>query len=160
MASLLSHPAAALALGAAFQREGDGRRFWIAGALCTMIPDLDVAAFSFGIPYEAPLGHRGLTHSLLFAALLALALARWAFEEDRLRVGLYLFLATASHGLLDAMTTGGEGVGFLLPFVDHRYFLPFRPIRVSPIGAGAFLSARGLRVLQSELVWVWTPCLA
>ena len=35
-----------------------------------MVPDLDVIAFTLGIPYAHPLGHRGFLHSLLFALLL------------------------------------------------------------------------------------------
>jgi hypothetical protein len=35
-----------------------------------------------------------------------------------------LFLATAGHGLLDAMTNGGLGLAFFSPFDNHRYFLP------------------------------------
>lgn len=72
---------------------------------------------------------------------------------------LYLFLATASHALLDAMTTGGKGVAFFSPFDNARYFLPWRPIQVSPIGVEKFFSNRGLRVLESELLWVFLPSL-
>ena len=68
----------------------------------------------------------------------------------------YFFAVTASHGILDAMTDGGRGIAFFAPFDDTRYFLPFRPIKVSPIGI-AFLSTRGLAVLWSELLWVWIP---
>jgi len=70
---------------------------------------------------------------------------------------MYFFLATASHGLLDALTDGGLGVAFFAPFDNHRYFLPWRPIHVSPIGAGRFFTHRGLEVLQSELLWIWLP---
>jgi inner membrane protein len=62
-----------------------------------------------------------------------------------------------SHGLLDAMTDGGLGVAFFAPFHNERFFFPWTPIRVSPIGAG-FFSARGLTTLKSELLWVWLPC--
>jgi inner membrane protein len=67
------------------------------------------------------------------------------------------FLATASHGVLDALTDGGPGIAFVVPFDDTRYFLPWQPIRVSPISLERFLSARGLRVLRSEAIWVWLP---
>jgi inner membrane protein len=76
---------------------------------------------------------------------------------DRLSMSIYFFLATASHGFLDAMTDGGLGVAFFSPLDNHRYFLPFRPIHVSPIGAGRFFTHRGLEVLQSELLWIWLP---
>jgi inner membrane protein len=69
----------------------------------------------------------------------------------------YVFLATASHGLLDAMTNGGLGVAFFSPFVNQRYFLPWRPILVSPISVTRFFSVRGYDVLRSELFWVWIP---
>ena len=41
-------------------------------------------------------------------------------------MGLYLFLSTASHGVLDALTDGGLGVAFFSPFDQTRYFFPFR----------------------------------
>ena len=69
----------------------------------------------------------------------------------------YFFLATASHGLLDAMTDGGLGVVFFSPFDTARYFLPWRPILVSPIGVARFLSPRGLAVLRGEIFWIWLP---
>jgi inner membrane protein len=103
----------------------------------------------------------GLPHSVLFAALLAAVLVVGVLRNEpamsRFSLFVYLFLATASHGLLDAMTTGGLGVAFFSPFDNHRYFLPWRPIRVSPIGVSRFFSATGLAVLKSELVWIWLP---
>jgi inner membrane protein len=55
------------------------------------------------------------------------------------------------------MTDGGLGVAFFAPFDNTRYFLPWTPIRVSPIGLGRFFTARGLAVLASELLWIWLP---
>jgi inner membrane protein len=75
----------------------------------------------------------------------------------RLVLGAYLFLATASHGFLDALTNGGLGVAFFAPFNNNRYFFPWRPIQVSPISLGKFLSQRGYLVLKSELLWIWLP---
>lgn len=75
-------------------------------------------------------------------------------------LALLLFFVTDTHGLLDAMTDGGLGIAFFSPFNLQRYFLPWRPIHVSPIGVGRFFSARGLRILWSEIVWVWLPILA
>jgi inner membrane protein len=68
----------------------------------------------------------------------------------------FLFLVAVSHGLLDALTDGGLGVAFFAPFDGRRYFFPWRPIEVSPIGLG-FFSARGARTFLSELQWVWLP---
>lgn len=116
-----------------------------------LLPDADVIAFVFRIPYSAPWGHRGATHSLVFAALLALALAVLArgLRFSPLRVGLLAFVALASHGVLDTLTDGGLGAALLWPFSNERYFAPVRPLPVAPIGAG-MLSARGLYVVAVE----------
>jgi inner membrane protein len=132
------------------------------GAICSVIPDIDVLGFRFGIRYGDFWGHRGFTHSLLFAALLASAGFLIGFGRvepglSRLSAWVYFFVATASHGFLDAMTDGGLGVAFFSPFDDHRYVLPWRPIHVSPIGVGRFFSERGLAVLLTELLWIWLP---
>jgi inner membrane protein len=161
MASAFSHAAAALALGTAFWRPAVPARFWILGTACAVLPDLDVVAFRFGIPYEHVLGHRGFSHSLLFAALLATAVVALFFsrERQRGRLWLFFFFATASHAFLDALTTGGLGVAFFAPLENSRYFFPWRPIEVSPLSISRFFTARGLAVLRSELVWVWLPSL-
>ena len=44
-------------------------------ARCSALPDLDVIGFRFGIHYGDFWGHRGFTHSLVFAALLASVVA-------------------------------------------------------------------------------------
>jgi inner membrane protein len=163
MASVFSHAVAALGIGACFYRPRVAKRVWVIGTLCSVIPDVDVIGFGFGVPYGDFWGHRGFTHSLLFAALLATACVLAAFRTggvpglSRLSLWFYFFLATASHGLLDAMTDGGLGVAFFSPFNNRRYFLPWRPIHVSPIGVTRFFSHRGLTVWQSELLWIWLP---
>jgi inner membrane protein len=163
MASLTGHAVAVLGVGAVMAPPRMPRRLWIWAAVLALAPDLDVLAFSFGIPYAHPWGHRGMTHSVLAALLLSGAV--WGWERRRnpdagaLETGAFLFLAALSHGLLDAMMSGGLGVGFALPFLDHRYFLPWRPIRVSPLGA-AFFCTRGLRVLANEALWIGLPAAA
>lgn len=163
MPSAFSHAVAAAGIGTAFFGRKAPARVWILGALCAALPDADVVGFRFGIHYGDLLGHRGLTHSFAFAAVLAALVAPFARSGSDLRLGrmwTYLFLATASHGLLDAMTDGGLGVAFFSPFSNVRYFFPFRPIVVSPISIQRFFSGRGAAVISSELLWVWLPSLA
>jgi inner membrane protein len=158
--TIFSHPAAALGLAPWFRRVP--KSLVVVAAVCSALPDADVMSFGMGIPYGAPLGHRGFTHSLCFAALLAAIVAfcyrRLSHAEIPAVLAFsFLFLVIASHGLLDAMTDGGRGIGFFIPFNNHRYFLPFRPIRVSPIGVNFEGSA--MAVLSSEARWVWAPAL-
>jgi inner membrane protein len=135
-------------------------RFWMWTAACAMLPDTDVIGFSFGIRYDDMFGHRGFTHSVFFAALTGIVVAsvvvRRPSKADFGAFFLWFTAVTLSHGVLDAMTNGGRGIGFLAPFSNHRYFFPWRPIQVSPIGAG-FFSPRGLGVLVSECGWIWLP---
>ena len=165
MPSVFTHAVAAAALGRTYAAHERGRKFWLLTAACAVLPDADVVAFAFGIPYRSVLGHRGLSHSLAFALAVGVLAASLFFREVRAPVrrrwplALFFFAATASHGLLDALTDGGLGVAFFAPFDATRYFFPCRPIEVSPIGAG-FFGARGLKVLASEFAWVWLPSFA
>lgn len=165
MASIFSHALAATALGKLYTGEKMPLRFWGLSAACAMLPDADVAGFAFGIRYGDMLGHRGLSHSLCFAFLVGWLVGALAFRDVPLwsrrfwSLSLYFFAVTASHGLLDALTNGGRGVAFFAPFDATRYFFPWRPIEVSPIGLG-FFSDYGLRVvLVSEMIWIWIPSL-
>lgn len=161
MASILSHPAAALAMAPLFEWAGVPRRIVWLGAWCTIVPDFDVIGLAWGISYGDLFGHRGLTHSLLFAAAFGIALVMLIKPPgSRAANALFLFLCTASHRLFDALTDGGLGIAFFTPFDETRYFLPWNPIRVSPIGLSEFISSEGAAVLASEAIWIWIPALA
>lgn len=126
--------------------------------LSTILPDADVLTFKLGIVYEHPLGHRGFTHSILFAMFWALLLMLLFGRKHKFIWFVVIFLSTLSHGILDAMTSGGKGVGFLIPFNNERFFFPFREIKVSPIGIERFFSDWGLQVVLSELKFIFIPC--
>ena len=161
MASPLTHAVVAVTTAIGFQITATPFRYWVLGIACAEIPDLDAIGFWFGVPYGALVGHRGLTHSILFALLLSWIVARWAAQPgdmSRARLWGYLFLATLSHGVLDGMTDGGLGVAFFSPLDQGRYFLPFRPIPVSSMSLPDVLGLHGARVLAYECLWVWMPC--
>lgn len=165
MASLFTHALVGFAVGKIGVNRPEPRRFAWLCAFCACLPDADVVGFAVGIRYGDLLGHRGLTHSLLFAVFLGVVLAALAFRSEKIfspfwwRLAACLALATASHGVLDAMTNGGLGIGFFSPLDPTRYFFPFRPVAVSPIGVASFFSSWGLRVILSELLWIWLPTL-
>lgn len=160
MASLFTHPVIPTALYIATGSSFVNKRILFLGILLSMLPDADVLGYRLGVPYAHVFGHRGLSHSLLFAFCCAALLAAlpWA-STMRWRIMLFLFLATISHGVLDAMTRGGLGVGFFIPIVNDRYFFAFRPIEVSPLSIRGFISERGWFVFKSELKSLWLPVL-
>ncbi len=131
----------------------------LAAIFSTILPDFDVIGYRIGIPYESPLGHRGFSHSIVFAVLWSFILMFTIGRKHKLIWFLVIFLSVVSHGLLDAITTGGEGVGFFIPFENSRYFLSTRVIRVSPLSIKSFFTDWGLRVIYSEIKYVFFPCL-
>ncbi|WBX76710.1 metal-dependent hydrolase [Tenacibaculum ovolyticum] len=162
MASIFGHALAAFALGKGFSKTIVNWKFILLGIICAIIPDADVIGFSFGIKYESFWGHRGFSHSLLFALILGVLItvifySRIFFSKKGVILILYFTICTASHAVLDALTTGGLGVAFFSPFDTTRYFFPWRPIKVSPIGVARFFSDRGIKVVLSELIWIGIP---
>jgi inner membrane protein len=122
----------------------------------SLLPDIDVIGFGLGVKYEDEWGHRGATHSLTFSIALGLAvgLAAWLTTRSRLAAARTAVIASAvlvSHALLDTLTDGGLGCALLWPFDLTRYFAPWNPIPVAPIG-WSFLSAYGFGVALTELI--------
>lgn len=158
MPTIFTHAVVPLAAGLALGRKALPPRLIAAGVVAAMAPDFDTVAFKLGIAYADQFGHRGATHSIVFAlalGLFATACATW-LRSGRLRAFAFVALCALSHPLLDALTNGGLGVALLWPASHERFFAPWRPIAVSPIGAG-FFSARSVAVLWSELRWVVLP---
>jgi inner membrane protein len=162
MASIFGHAFAAIALGKTFSKQQQTWKLFLLAILCAVIPDADVIGFHFDIAYGSFWGHRGFSHSFIFALFFGIFITFICYEKHFLsKKGILLIffflLCTASHSILDAMTTGGKGVAFFSPFNDDRYFFSWRPIKVSPIGIARFFSDRGLKVILSELIWIGIP---
>jgi inner membrane protein len=122
----LTHGLMGAAIGQAAFGRTLGKRALAWGAFGAMLPDIDVAL----IPFAGPMGewtyHRGLTHSVLVAPLVAWALAAFASRRTGVRAGFrpwfLLFLATLmSHPLLDLCTT--YGTQLFAPLSRHRFAL-------------------------------------
>ena len=128
-------------------------------AALSFLPDADVIGFSLGVRYGDEWGHRGATHSLIFALIvgtIAALVAMW-MKRPAFRTFTFATVIVASHGLLDTLTDGGRGVALFWPFDLTRYFAPWRPLPVSPIGLG-YVSPYGMFVAFTELV-VFSPLL-
>ena len=140
MPTVITHAVVPLLIGAAAGRRTISPRLLAAGAIAAMLPDADVLAFKFGVAYADAFGHRGATHSIALAlALAALAACAWRLLRTTPgRAFVFVGLAALSHPLLDALTDGGLGVALAWPMSAERFFFPWRPIEVSPIGARFF----------------------
>jgi inner membrane protein len=161
--SIFAHAAAGAALAFAFS-PAQQRPVWLAAAVCAALPDIDALGRPFGnLGYESVFGgHRGFTHSVLFAAVLAGA-AAWALrgyaasQHGRLRLWLTFSLSTASHGVLDALSTIGTGVAFWAPFSWTHYEFTWQPL--GEIGPGPSGPTRIFALIGNELFWVGLPTL-
>lgn len=165
MASAFTHAFTSYTLGKLMPGYRMGWKTILLGMACAALPDLDVISFKFGIPYDHLFGHRGFTHSIVFSGILAFFVKAVFYPNTKMTStkGVYLlcffFLATLSHAVLDAMTTGGKGVAIFAPFDNTRHFLPWRFIKVSPIQISDFFGEWGKRVITSEFRYVWLPCI-
>ncbi len=161
MASAFSHIAIPAVLYANFKNQAVNFKLLLMASICSVIPDADVIAFKFGISYQSQWGHRGFTHSIVFAVVLAcICLLFYRRVNSRPWIVFWFcFISCVSHPLLDMMTNGGLGVALYWPFSEERVFFSFRPIQVSPIGVGRFFTENGFKVMASELMWVLMPSL-
>jgi len=159
MASL-GHIAIGMA-AARVHRDGSAPRLTsIAGwSTLSLLPDIDVVGFAWGVPYAAPFGHRGATHSLFISILGGIAVGLLTRQRRRSlrRTAVCASVVLASHALLDTMTDGGLGCALFWPFSSARYFASWRPIPVAPIGFD-FVSADGALVAIAELM-IFSPLL-
>ncbi|MCP3903528.1 MAG: metal-dependent hydrolase [Planctomycetes bacterium] len=164
MCTAITHAFVAVAAGRAAYPRSVPFKFWVLAILCSAGPDLDVGLHSYGVSYDGLWGHRGLTHSLFFAASLAFIVVTWLFRTDFRFLSrawwsffAFFFLLTASHGFIDAFTDGGLGIAFFSPFEQSRYFMPWTPIPVPDFGLANLFTRYGLEVLVAELLYVWLP---
>ena len=91
------------------------RPFLIIGAGCAVLPDIDaIGRLFYGASgdVQALGSHRAFTHSLTFATLLGVVVSLMALIDPRwrghrVRVGLFVAIATGLHGVLDVFTSIG-----------------------------------------------------
>lgn len=160
MPTIITHAAVPLCLGLGLGCKIIPPRLLLAGVALAMLPDADVLAFKFGVAYGNIFGHRGFTHSLLFAfvvPLLCMMMVGRRFHCGPARSWAFLSVCLLSHSLLDAITDGGKGVGWLWPWSDQRFFLPWQVIKVAPFALSRYATPYGHQVILSELQWVWLP---
>lgn len=161
MPTIFSHAVFAAATGKSFLDKPVSAWFWVLTSACAMIPDADVITRSFGVERGTMFSHRGFAHSIFFALIFGAFAALFARRTLKTAIAypkllIFFALATFTHPLLDMLTDGGSGVALFAPFSDERFFFPWRPVEVSPIGF-AFFSARGIDVIISEFLWLWFP---
>lgn len=161
MPTIISHAAVPLALGVGLGEKRIPRALLITGIAASMLPDADVILFGFGATYHDVWSHRGFAHSLGFALLVALGAAVLLRKvAPPFVTAAFVFVAMASHGLLDMLTSGGHGVAIFWPVTADRYFYDWRPIQVAPIVGPGFVdrfASRAAALLKTEVLWIWLP---
>lgn len=150
---------------------------WLVGALLSILPDFDLVIFRFfGLDW-APTGHRGLSHSLGAALLVAAGFALCGAVcrvgwRDALRLGLVAGGVVYVHALMDAASGTGRGVALAWPFSDAGFLSPAPllpgmhwsravPDLVELFGTARNLSSLALEILilgvpaAAAMVWAW-----
>ncbi len=105
------------------KKAGNKAIMW--GAIGGLFPDLDVLITPFFNEVDGLFVHRGFSHSLIFAFLLAPLLGWLAYRIHRKKMSItkfewmnLIFWAAFTHPLLDYFTTYGTGA--FLPFSEYR----------------------------------------
>jgi len=105
------------------KKAGNKAIMW--GAIGGLIPDLDVLIAPFFNVVDGLFVHRGFSHALVFAFLLAPLLGWLAYQIHRKKMPVtkfewmnLIFWAAFTHPILDYFTTYGTGA--FLPFSDYR----------------------------------------
>ena len=120
----LTHIALGACIGDAFAGKQLGKKAMLWGALSQSLPDIDFVATAWTSTAENLLAHRGFTHSILFALimapLLALAAERWHRPHNISLKKWILFFGVQIiiHLFIDGMNV--YGVGWFEPFSHHR----------------------------------------
>lgn len=171
----LTQMALGAAVGEAVLGRKVGRRALVWGAVCGTLPDLDML-MRLGDPVSDLTYHRSWSHSLLVQAavtpLVVWAIRRLQPDTARYRARWYalVFLALATHALLDCFTVYGTQILWPLPrapeswstvfIIDPLYTLPLlvgvaAAWRLRPRSPGRVsrLNAAGLVLSTLYLVW-------
>lgn len=159
MPTVLTHAALPLIAAWGLGRVRIPLRLAFAGVALALAPDLDVIGRAFSIPHDALLGHRGISHSLLVAALLALAVSPLMTPGRRWPPFLFLFAAGASHGLADMATHGSKGIMLFWPLSETRFSWPAQPVEASGILGRSISDGSLPSILLAELLWLILPAL-
>ena len=162
MPSFLGHAVAGATLHALFlDGEPTSRRTRGMALFCALAPDLDWFMTFLKLSGRHVLNHRGVTHSLAAALLLALAVVLLAFRKEQRSSRLVLCMGACalSHCLLDACTLGGVGVAIFVPLTKVRFVCAWQPIQVGPIPLNLALGWKFLAALWTEVLWIGLPAM-
>lgn len=165
MPTIFTHPIVGLSVGRLISLRPLPFRFWVLSFICPALPDIDVIGIPFGIASESVFGHRGLTHSFVFAIIISILVVKLFFRTEKilslrgLTLTLYFTFITGSHGMLDALSDGNNGVVLFWPFKNTKVFFPFTPIMDSPISLKIF-GEQGYRILINEFLLIWLPLIS
>ncbi len=144
----LTHIAVGACIGELFLGKKIGKKALLYGAVAASLPDIDFVAGFWLNTTDDLMAHRGITHSILFAAGMTLALA-WFFAKRHHSENIPLkrwicFLGTEIFFHLFLDTFNAYGIGLFEPFVHRR--ISFNSIFVAdpffslwPVIAACFL---------------------
>ena len=130
---LVTQTALGAAVGEIVLGRKAGNKAIIWGAVGGLIPDLDVLITPFFSEVDGLFVHRGFSHSLIFAFLIAPVLGWLIYRIHKKKMNIswrqwtgLAFWAAFTHPLLDYLTTYGTGA--FLPF--HNYRIEFSTIAI------------------------------
>jgi len=121
----LTHIALGALVGEAVIGKKLGKKVLVIGAVAQSIPDIDFLAAFWLSPSENLLAHRGITHSIIFALLIAPLLAFLATKWSKTKSVswrswvIFIVLQLSIHLIIDSFNA--YGIGWFEPFSHLRF---------------------------------------
>lgn len=165
MPTPITHLFAAIPVNIAIMGAVNKKKIILLSLIISILPDLDLIGYFLGLPISSFLGHRGFTHSIFFALVVAL-MANLLFFPDiktkdkRFKLLFLNFLFVAlTHPLLDFLVNRNTGVALLSPFVLTRFASPIAPIVEESVGILNYYHFYFKEVVKVEFFYIILPSL-
>ena len=130
MPSSFTHAFVGGAIGKMYSEQISTRRIILVSIFLSVMPDFDVVGDWLGAAPESMFAHRGITHSLLFAAIVSAIVPRlvarrveW-FSPLWWRLYSCFIISISSHAILDMFNYGNLGVALFAPFDESMHPVP------------------------------------
>ena len=80
MPTPIAHAIVSIPLAKTIVRENNSKKILFWSVVCATIADIDLIGYFFGVPINYFLGHRGFTHSIIFAFFISLLVCLFFYQ--------------------------------------------------------------------------------
>lgn len=165
MPSPLTHLIVSVPINALIMKQENKKKIIFFSFFAAIAADFDYVGYLFNFGNLSFFGHRGFTHSIFFAIVIATLICIVFFRNVDFKSKAFLFLlfnfflAALSHPLLDYLINQNNGVALFFPFSTERFSFPFAPINEEICSAFEYYRKYFWLVLKVEIIYLIFPAI-